>query len=176
MKGDIMDTVGSRIKWLRTSKGLNQKEFCEKINLAQSRLSEIESNKTKPSFDTLLAIKESFGISLDWLVSGDGYNETNEHCSANGYLSEEERELIEKYRSGLHPIFDSDIKRLTGDVGRLNDQEHDLILKYRELEERERDDIYDNVCWKYDRLLKKKMLSRSMNGGTGEEAATNETA
>jgi transcriptional regulator with XRE-family HTH domain len=163
-----MDTVGSRIKSIRLDQNLNQKEFCNKIKLGQSRLSEIESNKNKPSFDTLLSIKDVFGVSIDWIISGSEYSN-----DSNSSLSEDEKELLEKYRSGLEPIFDKDIKRLSGEIGRLNDQEHDLLLKYRKLNTIEQDDIYDNVCWKYDRLLQKKMSSGSKNGKDKEKTANN---
>lgn len=72
-----MYTIGERIKFLRTIKNLNQKEFSNAIKIGQSRLSEFESNKTKPSFDTLYSIKEMFNISLDWLISGEGEPFTN---------------------------------------------------------------------------------------------------
>lgn len=169
-----MDTVGSRIKWLRTSNNLNQKEFCDNINLAQSRLSEIESNKTKPSFDTLLAIKETYSVSLDWIASGNGYCPTDTSNPVNGYLSKKELDLIEKYRSGLHPIFDSDIKRLTGEIGHLSDREHDLILKYRRLSEDDKQDVYEIINLKYERGLKIKK-EKSLTSKNGR-ADTNETA
>ena len=79
-----MDTVGSRIKYLRLKNNLNQKDFCKKINLGQSRLSEIESDKTKPSFDTLISINKTFDISLDWLMLGvENYINEDNSCISN---------------------------------------------------------------------------------------------
>lgn len=170
-----MNTIGERVKWLRSENKLNQKEFSEAIKVGQSRLSEVESNKTKPSFDTLYSIKEVFKVSLDWLIYGEGEAFTGQEKEEDS-LTSEERELISKVRSGLQPVFDNDIRRLTGEVGRLNDMEHDIILKFRELGPREQEDIYDNVNWKYEKILKKKMSSSSTTGGKNEGAATSETA
>lgn len=66
-----MNTVGDRIKDLRKKEGLNQLDFCKKINLSQGRLSEIEKGKNNPSYETLVSIKNIFNVSLDWLVSGE---------------------------------------------------------------------------------------------------------
>ena len=40
--------IGERIKWLRLESKLSQKDFSQAIKVGQSRLSEFESNKTKP--------------------------------------------------------------------------------------------------------------------------------
>jgi transcriptional regulator with XRE-family HTH domain len=90
-----MGEIGERIKNLRKNNGLNQSQFCEMINLAQSRLSEIESNKTKPSYDTLVSIKENFNISLDWLITGSIYEDG---YSTNTSQPELEKELIQGFR------------------------------------------------------------------------------
>lgn len=93
-----MEMIGDRIKQLRKREGLNQVEFCETINLGQSRLSEIESNKTKPSFETLLSIKEKFNVSLDWLSTGETAQiSENVYLNSNALL-ETELELLQRFR------------------------------------------------------------------------------
>lgn len=93
-----METIGDRIKELRKKEGLNQNKFCEIINLGQSRLSEIESNKTKPSFETLLSIKENFHVSLDWLATGEIQNISENVYPENAELSPLELKLIDGFR------------------------------------------------------------------------------
>lgn len=173
-----MITIGERVKWLRTENKLNQKEFSRAIKVGQSRLSEFESNKTKPSFETLYSIKEVFKVSLDWLICGEGtpFPDNSQSSLGKFTISEEELEILDKIRSGFRPIFDNEIKRLTGEVGRLNDEEHDMILKLRELDQREQEDIYDHINWKYEKSLRKKVLSPSMNGEEKELKAESETA
>lgn len=68
----MLNLIGDRVKQVRTSFHLNQREFCQKIDLPQSRLSEIESGKIKPSYTALQGIAETFSVSLDWLILGKG--------------------------------------------------------------------------------------------------------
>lgn len=93
-----MDTVGDRIKYLRKKEGLNQIDFCTKINLSQGRLSEIEKGKNNPSYETLQSIKSIFRVSLDWLVSGEYPKTDNSTIQDNEpkvNLSDEEIHFIE---------------------------------------------------------------------------------
>lgn len=99
-------SIGERIKSLRKKEGLNQIEFCKKIKLSQGRLSEIEQGKNNPSYDTLISVKEVFGVSLDWLVTGEYSKTDNVDTLEDGKLqdnmielSEEEIELVQTYRS-----------------------------------------------------------------------------
>lgn len=66
-----METIGERIKDLRKSVDLNQKEFAKKISISQGSLSDIEKGRNKPSIETLLAISNIFRVSLDWLIKGE---------------------------------------------------------------------------------------------------------
>lgn len=45
--------LGKSIKQLRKQKNYNQKQFCEIVEITQSYLSLIESNKKKPSLEVL---------------------------------------------------------------------------------------------------------------------------
>lgn len=91
--------VAERMRQLRNTLKLNQKEFCKQIELSQGRLSDIESGNTKPSFNTLLAISERFSVSLDWLIAGKGQMFI-EHQGAISQmdLSADETQLISQYR------------------------------------------------------------------------------
>lgn len=72
-----MGSIGQRIKDLRKSNNLTQKEFAKIINLSQGRLSELEQNKTKPSSDTLISICQHFKISINWLLTGENIEVPN---------------------------------------------------------------------------------------------------
>ena len=58
----------------------------------------------------------------------------------------------------------------------MTDDEVDMIIKFRKLDYEDQQDAMDIIDMKYNRKIKKEMSSSSTNGGTGEEAATNETA
>jgi len=56
--------IGIGVKTVRTKKGFNQKQFCEKVGITQSYLSLIESNKKTPSTEVLERIAEAVGVTL----------------------------------------------------------------------------------------------------------------
>jgi transcriptional regulator with XRE-family HTH domain len=66
-----MNTIASRIIWLRESNGLNQADFSEKVGVTQSNISRIENGTQKPSADTLVALSHFFGVTTDWILFGD---------------------------------------------------------------------------------------------------------
>jgi transcriptional regulator with XRE-family HTH domain len=67
----MMNTIASRIIWLRESHGLNQADFSEKVGVTQSNISRIENGTQKPSADTLVALSHFFGVTTDWILFGD---------------------------------------------------------------------------------------------------------
>lgn len=74
--------------------------------------------------------------------------------------------------AGEEPIQEEFID--TGDVGRLSDVEVDMLLKFRQLDIRDQEDVIGTINMKYNRTIKKGVSSRSRSGG--EEAATKEFA
>ena len=96
-----MDTIGTRIKQLRKHLGLSQKDFCQKVSIPQSRLSEIESDKTKPSYPFLQNASDIFNVSLDWLIVGKGQmfhiTEAPTINNATSQLQPDEIVLVSKY-------------------------------------------------------------------------------
>jgi transcriptional regulator with XRE-family HTH domain len=65
-------TIADRLKQLRTSRGLTQDQFGELCNASKSAVSQWESGGTVPSLQTLMALQDRLGFSLDWLVRGNG--------------------------------------------------------------------------------------------------------
>ena len=62
-----MDIVGKRIKGLRESIRLSQKELSEKIGISQSAVNRYENNQAEASYKTLLTYADYFDVSLDYL-------------------------------------------------------------------------------------------------------------
>jgi len=59
----------SRLKELRTEKGLTQTELGELIGINYSTLSDYErGNKTDPYMSTLRTLADFFGVSMDYLI------------------------------------------------------------------------------------------------------------
>ena len=61
-------TFGSRIKELRTERGLTQREFADALSLGESTVSFYESDKREPDYETLNKIADFFAVSIDYLM------------------------------------------------------------------------------------------------------------
>jgi transcriptional regulator with XRE-family HTH domain len=68
MKKEDSVQVGSRLKAIRKSLGMSQKEFAANLEVSASYLSEIESGKTKPSFNFTVLIYERYNVNPAWLL------------------------------------------------------------------------------------------------------------
>jgi len=62
-----MNIVGTRLKGLRESIRLSQKDFGEKIELTQSAVNRYENNQSEASYNTLLKYADYFDVSLDYI-------------------------------------------------------------------------------------------------------------
>ncbi len=65
-----MKTFGENLKNLRTTSKLSQKEFAEKLNTTQQRVSEWECNKIEPSLYNIIKILKIFDITFEELIDG----------------------------------------------------------------------------------------------------------
>lgn len=65
-----MTTFGANLKNQRKLNKLSQKEFAEKMNTTQQRVSEWECDKIEPSLYNLMKILKVFGISFEELTEG----------------------------------------------------------------------------------------------------------
>ena len=62
-----MTIVGARIKRLRESIRLSQKELGAKIGITQSAVNRYENNQSEASYKTLLSYADYFDVSLDYI-------------------------------------------------------------------------------------------------------------
>lgn len=61
-----------RLRELRRSRGLTQKELGAKIGLSKAVVSKYETGIGCPSFDVLIRIAQYFGVSTDYLLGASG--------------------------------------------------------------------------------------------------------
>jgi transcriptional regulator with XRE-family HTH domain len=66
-----MNTIGDRVKGLRESKGISQRELGESIGLAFSSISAIENGRSE-SREALKSIAAYFKVDYNWLLNGEG--------------------------------------------------------------------------------------------------------
>lgn len=69
------DYINTRIKQLRKEHGLTQADFGERVGITYSAISSIELGKSSPSGQTIKAICREFGVSEEWLRTGEGQKE-----------------------------------------------------------------------------------------------------
>ena len=67
MEGAFMNIVGTRIKKLRESVMLSQKDFGAKLGITQSAVNRYENNQSEASYKTLLSYADYFDVSLDYI-------------------------------------------------------------------------------------------------------------
>ena len=60
-----------KLRELRKNCGLTMKELGAEIGVAESTISQYETGKRQPDYETLLKLGEFFGVSVDFLLTGD---------------------------------------------------------------------------------------------------------
>lgn len=63
--------IGEKIKSLRQSNGLTQKELSEKLNVSSQAISNWEREKGYPDIANIIQLSDLFNISLDTLIKED---------------------------------------------------------------------------------------------------------
>ena len=146
-----MNTFGKRVRMLREKLNLKQEVVANKTGISRSNIGKIENDQIIPNCNAALNLAIFFNVTTDWLITGT------------------ERFDIRK-----------ELEVLTGDVGRLSDIEVDMVLKFRQLDARDQEDVKLIIDMKYKRskAIKRGMSSGSRSGGkgSGEEAAAKEYA
>ncbi len=62
--------LGTRIASLRQNFGMSQAELAKRLHISTSAIGMYEQGRREPSVDTLVAMSREFGVSLDYLLSG----------------------------------------------------------------------------------------------------------
>ncbi|MFA0994687.1 MULTISPECIES: XRE family transcriptional regulator [Pseudomonas syringae group] len=89
--------LSERIKTARTRAGLTQREVADRVGIAQTAISQLESGKTQRS-TYLFQIAEACGVSSVWLIAGAGAMGTAGDSTID---AEMERNFKEGYEEGL---------------------------------------------------------------------------
>lgn len=95
-----MDTTADRIRAFISRHFKNKKEFAEQIGISQQHLSAYLTGKRVPALD-LLSRFHQVGMSIDWLISGEGSD------IANSEGGEKLRRESVSNRSNISEVHDS---------------------------------------------------------------------
>ena len=60
--------IGSRLKKLRVTNNMTQKELADKLGVDRKMVSFYENDKNEPKLDTLVRYTELFNASADWIL------------------------------------------------------------------------------------------------------------
>lgn len=69
-EGVVAETLGSRIRQVRGD--VSQDEFASRLAVHKETLGKYERDKRVPDADFLAQLRDHLGISIDWLVTGQG--------------------------------------------------------------------------------------------------------
>jgi transcriptional regulator with XRE-family HTH domain len=72
-----MKILGERVKELRKSKNLLQKQLAEILGLKSDTVIRLENGTRRPSLDKLIMLADYFDVSLDYLVGRTDKREVN---------------------------------------------------------------------------------------------------
>lgn len=87
------ETLGQKLRKLRTSRGLTQKELAQKVNLSYSLVAQIESGRVQPAISTLTRLARELGVSPCYFLTDEGQEEPG---LGNTATSPEIRRLLSK--------------------------------------------------------------------------------
>ncbi len=73
------NTTGERLRYIRKLSDISQVEFANSVGISQGHLSSLESDKEKVTETIAIAIEYRYSISGDWLLTGEGLQEKQDH-------------------------------------------------------------------------------------------------
>lgn len=132
-----MDSIGSRIGNSIKESGLSQKDFADKIGVTEQAIGNYIHDRRFPKAEILLRMKQAFGVSVDWLLTGSDEKTENQIKIANNIVAEPTLSF-RKTKDAIYdfqriPVFNLDASM--GLVPKLNDNEvdQDKIIDYIQL-------------------------------------------
>lgn len=99
------------LRTLRKNKGLSMKELGEIIGVAESTVSQYETGKREPDFETLLKLGEYFNVTVDYLLRGDSPSKTKTPT----LTKKDERDIARRLEETLDLLESSDALMFDGE-------------------------------------------------------------
>ncbi|WP_113671147.1 helix-turn-helix domain-containing protein [Vallitalea guaymasensis] len=150
-----MNTIGERIKYLRETKNLTQKQLSEFTNINRGNLSNYEKNRVLPASNTIISLSDFFNVSCDWILKG--YNAEDINVSLN---------IKHNNQTNLIDCLTEDEKNLILNFRKLPER---IQLKFQGRVEQAVDDLKD-----FQELGLSKDIKKQTSYNSGEEAITKE--
>lgn len=107
-----------RIKQIRLSLDMTMEEFGSHIGIQKSAVSKLENGTSNPSEQTLMLICDKFGISRQWLETGEG--ERLKH-SPSDQLIPQLQQVLSRYPAVARAMAQAVTVMTDADFARLNE-------------------------------------------------------
>lgn len=66
-----VEAIAKRLRATREALGINQAEFAERANIPNNTYNQYEQAKGRPSLDFAFKLRDTYGLTLDWIYDGD---------------------------------------------------------------------------------------------------------
>jgi repressor LexA len=136
----VVNLLGGKIKELREKLNLTQQDLADKLNIGQSTIGMIESDKRIPGRKTLTKLATFFGVSLDYLLKDENVEEDFETIDIStqfvpipivGEIRAGELILAEENLQGYMPVLRNSLK-LDGEYFALKVKGDSMNLEFNE--------------------------------------------
>lgn len=91
--------IGRNIYELRKKRGWSQSDLARKLDKKASTISSYETDSKTPSVDTIIAMSELFGVSIDELIYGE-----NAEVLSTKHLAAEQKRAVADFIAGVDAV------------------------------------------------------------------------
>ena len=102
-------TIGEKIQFYRRKAGLSQEELAKRMLLSRQTVSLWEIDKTVPTLENLIRLKEIFGVSVDDLTCDDQPTEDIENEISFESVAEERKDEPDGEQEEAYELYDTSI-------------------------------------------------------------------
>ena len=66
-----IESIAKRLRATREALGMKQAEFAERADIPNNTYNQYEQAKGRPSLDFAFKLRDTYGLTLDWIYDGD---------------------------------------------------------------------------------------------------------
>lgn len=92
---------GHNIAYLRTGRGMTQRQLAAELNISSGALGMYETEKREPDIKTMQKIAEYFDVDISFIITGRSASDNDPLLERIRRLSNESREEIDRYAALL---------------------------------------------------------------------------
>lgn len=112
--------IGQKLREIRESKGLTRKKLSESTGLTVQAITQVETGRRQPAFQTLVALAQALNISLDAIVGLPSSKYTHDILQDTGILAMAEKtarlpkELQEEVKGFVDFVWEKKMRKRKG--------------------------------------------------------------